>query len=52
MSTHRVKPDKKAIIIKVLCPHMKERSRSFWHNLEVTDASVDLIDEPNQSEDC
>ena len=31
---------------------MKERSRSFWHNLEVNDAFVDLIDERDECEDC
>ena len=45
MSPRGVKSDKKDNIIKVLCPHMKERSRTFGHNLEVIDASVDLIDE-------
>ena len=45
MSPRGGKPDKKENIIKVLYPHMKERSRSFWHNLEVNDASVDLTDE-------
>ena len=45
MPPRGVKPDKKENMIKVLCPHMKERSGSFWHNLEVNDASVDLIDE-------
>ena len=43
MSARGVKPDQKENIIKVLCPHMKERSRSFWHNLEVNNASFDLI---------
>ena len=51
MSPRGVKPDKKENI-KVLCPHMKERSRSFWHNLEVNDASVDLIDERDECQDC
>ena len=52
MSPRGVKPDKKENIIKVLCPHMKERSRSFWYNLEVNDASVDIIDEREECEDC
>ena len=52
MSPRGVKLDKKEKIMKVLCPHMKERSRSFWHNLEVNDASVDLIDERDECEDC
>ena len=52
MSPRGVKPDKKENIIKVLCPHMKERSRPFWHNLEVNDASVDLIDKRDECEDC
>ena len=46
-----MKPDKKENIIKVLCPHMKKRGRSFWHNLKVNDGFVDLIDERNESED-
>ena len=41
-----VKPDKKK------SPRMKERSRSSWHNLEVNDASVDLIDQRDECEDC
>ena len=45
MPPRGVKPDKKENIIEVLCPHMKERKGSFWRNLEVNDASVDLIDE-------
>ena len=48
MSPRGVKPDKKENIIKVLFPHMKKRSRSFWHNLEINDASVDLTDERNE----
>ena len=44
-------PDKKENSMKMLCPHMKERTRSFWHNLEVNDASVDLIDEREECED-
>ena len=44
VSPHGLKPDKKENIIKVLCPYLKERSRPFWHNLEVNDAPVDLID--------
>ena len=52
MSPCGVKPDKKEIIMKVLCLHMKERSRSFWHNLEVNDASVDLTDERDECENC
>ena len=44
-----VKPSKKENIIKVLCPHMKERSRPFWNALHVNDASVDLISE---RDDC
>ena len=52
MSPLGVKPDKKQNIMKVLCPHMKERSRSFQHNLEVNDASIDLIDERDECEDC
>ena len=52
MSPRGLKPDKKENIIKVLCLHMKERSRSFWHNLEVNDASADLIDERDECEDC
>ena len=51
MSPRGVKPDKKENIIKVLCPHMKKRGRSFWHNLKVNDGFVDLIDERNESED-
>ena len=50
MSPRGVKPDKKENIIKVLCPHMKERSKSFWHNLEVNDTFVDLIDERDECE--
>ena len=50
MSPCGVKPDKENI--EVLCPHIKERSRSFWHNMEVSDASVDLTDERNECEDC
>ena len=52
MSSQGVKPDKKENIMKVLCPHMKERSRSFWHNLKVNNASVNLIDERDECEDC
>ena len=44
-----VKPSKNENIIKVLCPHMKERSRPFWNALHVNDASVDLISE---RDDC
>ena len=43
-----VKPSKKENI-KVLCPHMKERSHPFWNALHVNDASVDLIPE---RDDC
>ena len=50
MSSRGVRSDKKENIIKVLRPHVKERSRSFWHNLEVNDA--DLTDERDESEDC
>ena len=52
MSPRGVKPDKKENIIKVLCPHMKERSRSFWHNVKVNDPSVDFIGERDECEDC
>ena len=51
MPPRGVKSDKKENMMKVLCPLMKERSRSFWHNLEVNDASVDLIDERDKCED-
>ena len=51
MSPRGEKPHNRENIIKVLCPHMKERSISFWHNLEVNDASVDLIDERDECED-
>ena len=40
-----VKSSKKENIIKVLCPHMKERSSPFWNALHVNYASVDLISE-------
>ena len=52
MSPLGVKPDKKENIIKVLCPHMKERSWSFWHNVKVNDPSVDFIGERDECEDC
>ena len=37
-----VKPNKKENIVDVLCPHMKERSRNFWKNLDVNESSPDL----------
>ena len=52
MPSGSVKPDKEENIVKVLCLLMKERSRSFWHNLKVKDASVDLIDEQDECKDC
>ena len=52
LSPRGVKPDKKENITKGLYPHMKERIRSFWHNVEGNDASVDLIDEREEYEDC
>jgi len=44
-----VKPEKKDNIIEALCPHMKERSRQFWHQLAINEASVDLITERDES---
>ena len=39
-----VKPAKKKDkIIEVLCTHIKQRSRHFWHQLDVNEAPVDLI---------
>ena len=52
VSPRGVKTGKKENIIKVLCPHMKERSSSFWNNLEVNDGPVDLIDGRDECEDC
>ena len=52
LSPRGVKPDKKENITKGLYPHMKERIRSFWHNVDGNDASVDLIDEREEYEDC
>ena len=52
MSPRGVKPDKEENIIKRLYPHMKERIISFWQNLEGNDASVDVIDEREEYEDC
>ena len=47
-----VKTSKKENIIKVLCPHMKERSRQFWYDLHINESSPDLISERDASEDC
>ena len=44
-----VKQSKKENLIKVLCPHMKERIRPFWNALHVNDASVNLI---SKRDDC
>ena len=46
-----VKPAKKDKIIEVISPHMKERSRHFWYQLDVNKASVDLINERDKVED-
>ncbi len=46
-----VKSSKKENIIEVLCPHMKERSKSFWQNLFVNESSVDLVTERDPSEE-
>ena len=45
-----VKPNKKENIVDVLCPHMKERSRNFWKNLDVNESSPDLTTERDYDE--
>ena len=38
-----MKPANKYRIIEVLCPHMKNRTQHFWHQLNVDEVFVDLV---------
>ena len=38
-----MKPANKYRIIEVLCPDMKNRTQHFWHQLNVDEAFVDLV---------